>query len=322
MKKLLALRVALVMLLSVAAALADPLKVGIINSPPEESAYFETNVRDFERYFTAENGYDAVTACAADTAGQQEAARRFIADGVKYLLVSAAESAGWDSVLAEARDAGVTVILFSRMIDCDPGLYAAAVVSDYAAQGANAVAWLEYAGLEEYNVVHVQGTLGSVIQLGRSEALEAAFADGSMNKVAQQSASWNEEEAKAFVASVIQSGRKFNVIYAESDIMAKGAVAALDDAGITHGADGDVVIVSFDGSAWALRELLDGNWNYDGQCSPYQAPFVDMMIKTLDAGGDLSDFGLDDLKRIVSEEMGFVTGEITEEYVWAFGLGE
>ena len=47
-----------------------------------------------------------------------------------------------------------------------------------------------------------------------------------------------------------------------------------------------------------------------------------MMIKTLEAGGDLSDFGLDDLKRIVSEEMGFVTGEITEEYVWAFGLGE
>ena len=50
--------------------------------------------------------------------------------------------------------------------------------------------------------------------------------------------------------------------------MAKGAVAALDKANISHGVDGDVIIMGFDTNTWALEELLAGNWNYDGQCNP------------------------------------------------------
>ena len=54
----------------------------------------------------------------------------------------------------------------------------------------------------------------------------------------------------------------------------KGAVAALDEAGITHGVDGDVIVMGFDCNKWALRELLAGKWNYDGQCSPFQASVI------------------------------------------------
>ena len=75
--------------------------------------------------------------------------------------------------------------------------------------------------------------------------------------------------------------KTFNVIYAENDGMAKGAVAALDEAGITHGVgNGDVIVMGFDCNKWALRELLAGNWNYDGQCSPFQAAVIGGMIKT------------------------------------------
>ena len=102
--------------------------------------------------------------------------------------------------------------------------------------------------------------------------------------------------------------------------MARGAVAALDEAGITHGLNGDVVIMGFDCNKWALRELLAGNWNYDGQCSPFQASVIDEMIKTLEAGNAIE--GLNEKKQISSVEKGFDATTITAEDIDTYGLGE
>jgi len=320
MKKLLALVLALVMVLCATAALADNIKVGIVNNPPSESGYREANVKNFEEVFSAENGYETKTAYTLKNDEQLNAARQFITDGVDYLLISAAETTGWESVLKDAQEAGITVFLFDRMIDCDPALYAAAVVSDMAQEGDTAVAWLKSLGLEAYNVIHIQGAMGSDAQLGRTGALDAEFAAGTMKKVVQQTATWDEAEAKKIVESVINSGEDFNVIYAENDGMAKGAVAALDEAGITHGVNGKVVVMGFDCNKWALRELLAGNWNYDGQCSPFQAGVINDMIKTLQDGGKIE--GLNEKNQIISVEKGFDAREITEDDIATYGLGE
>jgi simple sugar transport system substrate-binding protein len=45
--------------------------------------------------------------------------------------------------------------------------------------------------------------------------------------------------------------------------------------------------MGFDCNKWALRELLAGNWNYDGQCSPFQASVIADMIMKLEAGETL-----------------------------------
>ncbi len=122
--------------------------------------------------FTAENGYEASFATASTPERQLNAARSFIADGVKYILVSAADADGWDEVLQEAKDAGIGVFLFDRMVNADPSLYTAAVVSDMAKEGETAVAWLESLGLEEYKILHIKGGLGTAAQIGRSVSLE------------------------------------------------------------------------------------------------------------------------------------------------------
>ena len=316
---LLAMVLAMVMTLTAVSALAE-ITVGIVNNPPSESGYREANVKDFENVFSAENGYSAKTYYSLKNDEQLAAARQFITDGVDYLLISAAETTGWDAVLRDAQEAGITVFLFDRMIDCDPALYAAAVVSDMAQEGETAVNWLLSLGLEEYKVVHIQGAMGSDAQLGRTGALDAQFEAGTMTKVVQQTATWDEAGAKQIVESVINSGEDFNVIYAENDGMARGAVAALDEAGITHGVNGKVVVMGFDCNKWALRELLAGSWNYDGQCSPFQAQVISDMIQTLEAGGEIE--GLNELKQIISVEKGFDAREITEEDIAAYGLGE
>ena len=320
MKKLLALVLALVMMLCAASALADGIKVGIVNNPPSESGYREANVKNFEEVFSAENGYDAKTFYSLKNDEQLNAAQQFITDGVDYLLVSAAETTGWEKVLTDSQEAGISVFLFDRMINCDPSLYTAAVVSDMSKEGDTAVAWLLDQKLEEYNVIHIQGAMGSDAQLGRTGALDAQFEAGTMNKVVQQTATWDEAEAKKITESVINAGTPFNVIYAENDGMARGAVAALDDAGISHGVGKDVIVMGFDCNKWALRELLAGNWNYDGQCSPFQAAVIDEMIKKLEAGEAIE--GLNELNQIISEEKGFDATTLTQEDIDTYGLGE
>ena len=319
MKKLLVLVLALIMALSAFSALAE-ITVGIVNNPPSESGYREANVKNFEDVFSEANGYTAKTAYTLKNDEQLQYAQQFITDGVDYLLISAAETTGWDAVLQSAQEAGIGVFLFDRMIDCDPSLFEAAVVSDMANEGTLAVDWLLSQGLDEYNVIHIQGAMGSDAQLGRTGALDAAAAEGKVKLVAQQTATWDEAEAKKIVESVINSGEAFNVIYAENDGMAKGAVAALDEAGITHGVNGDVIVMGFDCNKWALRELLAGNWNYDGQCSPFQAEVIDGMIKTLEEGGTIE--GLNEKGQIINAERGFDAKEITEEDIETYGLGE
>ena len=172
MKKFLAVVLALALVVALgASAFADGIKVGIINLDPSESGYRQANVKDLNDTFTVENGYDATFVTAPTADKQLEAAKGFITAGVKYILVSAAETTGWDEVLEEAQEAGIQVFLFDRMIDCDPSLYTAAVVSDMRQEGETAVAWLESLGLDEYKILHIQGQLGSAAQIGRSEPL-------------------------------------------------------------------------------------------------------------------------------------------------------
>ena len=297
-----------------AAEKSGNIKVGIINNDPNESGYRTANVNDLKAKFTAENGYEASFAYSLKNDEQIAAAQKFIQDGVDYLLLSAADTAGWDSVLKDAKDAGIKVILFDRTIDADPSLYEASIVSDMAKEGQNAVGWLQSQNLPEYNVIHLQGVMGSAAQQGRTGALDAAVAAGEMNIVTQQTAEWNAEKAQQIVQSVIDSGESFNVIYAENDDMAKGAVAALDKANISHGVGKDVIIMGFDCNKWALEELKAGNWNFDQQCNPFQAQYIDDIIKKLEAGETISE------KTIIMDEKGFDATTITDDDVNNYGI--
>ena len=297
------------------AASGDLIKVGIINNDPNESGYRTANDKDLKETFTEANGYEASFAYSLKNDEQITAAQKFIQDGVDYLLLSAADTSGWDSVLKDAQDAGIQVILFDRTIDADPSLYAASIVSDMDKEGETAVNWLAEQKLDEYNVIHIQGVMGSAAQKGRSGALDKKVAaEDNWNIVTQQTAEWNAENAQQIVQSVIDAGTKFNVIYAENDDMAKGAVAALDKANISHGVGKDVIVIGFDCNKRALEELLAQNWNYDGQCNPFQSSYIDAVIKDLQAGKQPAE------KVIVMNEVGFDATTITQEDVDKYGI--
>ena len=305
-------------------ATTGAIKIGIVNLHPSESGYREANVKDMEKVFSSAKGYDVKTANYNALDEQLNAAKDFITQGVKYLLISAAAQDGWDNVLQEAKQAGITVFLFDRMINCDESLYAAAVVSDMNNQGDTAVAWLKAQNLDAYNIIHIQGQLGSAAQEGRTAALQREVDAGTMNLVRRGTGgdTWSGDEAKKIVEAAISAGEDFNIIYAENDGMADGATKALDEAGITYGTNGKVIIMGFDCNKFALRNVLSGKWNYDGQCSPFQADVIDGLIKGMEAGTAYSG-----PKQIISDEKGFdALGvgaiKVTQEIIDQYGLGE
>ena len=315
MKKVILTAMAALLATSLFAAKPKTIKVGIINNDPNESGYRTANDRDMKATFTKKNGYQASFAYSLKNDEQIAAAKKFIQDEVDYLLISAAGTSGWNNVLKDAQDAGVRVILFDRTIDAPSSLYEASIVSDMAQEGETAVNWLASQKLPVYNVIHIQGVMGSAAQIGRSGALDKKVkADKNWNIVTQQTASWNAETAQQIVQAVIDSGKKFNVIYAENDDMAKGAVAALDKANISHGVGKDVIIMGFDCNKWALEELLAKRWNYDGQCNPFQASYIHKIIQDEQAGKKPAQ------KTVIMVEKGFDAAKITKDDVNKYGI--
>jgi len=298
------------------------IKVGIVNLHPSESGYREANVKDMDRVFNAANGYIVKKANDNTLDAQLNAARQFITEGVDYLLISGADANGWDSVLKSAKDAGVKVFLFDRLLNVDQSLFEAAVISDMVNQGKNAVAWLKSLNLPAYNIVHIQGQIGSAAQIGRTGPLDDAVKTEKNWKIVRRGTggdTWSPDEAKKIVEAAIAAKEDFNIIYAENDGMAEGAMKALQAAGITHGVNGKVKIMGFDANKFALRYVLKGDWNFDGQCSPFQADVIHGFIQKLQAGQPL---GLSN-KIVINQETYFANpGKISQADIDKYGLGD
>lgn len=287
-------------------------KVGIVNLPPEESGYRQANVEDMNTVFSKANGYDAKQTNTMDNSEQIAAAKGYIRDGVDYLLISAANASGWDDTLKSAKDAGIKVILFDRAIDTAPANYQAALLSDMAYEGKKAVEWVLGLGLPKINLILIRGQMGSAAEIGRSAAVLEAAKAGKLNIVADGTGgdSWSLEEARKVVEAAIAAGKDFNVIYAQNDGMAQGAVQALQAAGISHGKGGKVKVIGFDFNRFALRNVQAGYWDADMQCNPRQAAEISKWIKS----GKIPS-GI-----IYQEELLLTTETITDELIDKWGI--
>jgi simple sugar transport system substrate-binding protein len=290
------------------------IKVGIVNLPPEESGYRQANVEAMNNVFSKANGYDAKQTNTGDNSEQIAAAKGYIRDGVDYLLISAQNASGWDDTLKSAKAAGVTVILFDRQIETDSSNFKAALLSDMAYEGNTATEWVLSLDLDPINLILIRGAMGSGAEIGRSAAVLKAADEGKLNIVADGTGgdTWSLEEARKVVENAIAAGKDFNVIYAQNDGMAQGAVQALEAAGITHGKGGKVKIIGFDFNRFALRNVQAGYWDADMQCNPRQAAEISKWIKS----GNIPS------GTVYQEELLLTTDTITDKLIEQWGINE
>ena len=279
-----------------------------------ESDWRVANTASMMQAFSEENGYELLYDNARQKqANQLVAVRNFIVQGVDLIVIAPAEETGWDAVLQEAKNAGIPVIIVDREVAVeDTGLYLTQIGSDFLTEGIQAVRWLEEAleGREDdIHILHLQGTYGATAQILRTKAIEdGVAAHENWSFAAQLPGDFTESKSYETVRDFLAKNRDIQVIYSENDNMTFGAMRALDEAGITYGQGGEVIIISFDAVRRALEQCIAGKINLCVECNPLHGPRVDELIRQYLAGEEIP-------KQIFVEESVFTPEMLTQQLI-------
>ncbi|MEU3721726.1 ABC transporter substrate-binding protein [Streptomyces sp. NPDC031705] len=202
---------------------------------------------------------------------QIKAIRTFIQQKVDVIAFSPVVESGWDTVLKEAKDAGIPVILTDRAVDTkDTSLYKTFLGSDFVKEGRSAGEWLTAAYANEQgpvNIVELQGTTGSAPANDRKAGFaEAIRDDGKFKVVASQTGDFTRAKGKEVMQAFLKSQKDIDVLYAHNDDMALGAIQAIEESGKKPGTD--IKVISVDGIKDAFTAMAEGKINVVVECNP------------------------------------------------------
>ena len=273
-----------------------------------ESDWRDTNTASMQEAFTRENGYDLIYKNGQQKqANQITAVRMFIQQGVDYIVLAPATETGWESVLNEARDAEIPVILVDRRVDvADKSLYSCWVGSDFELEAKKMTEWLkkftEVRNIDpdELHIVNIQGTAGSTAQIGRTRGLANACREYGWDLMTEVDGDFTENKGREVMAAMLKGYDNINVVYCENDNMAIGAIDALEAAGKKVGPNiknGEIMVVSFDGVNEQSREYCrEGKISCIAECNPLHGPRVQALIEALENGETPETFNYVDEK--------------------------
>lgn len=258
-----------------------------------ESEWRVANTESVKAALNEEKGYELIYDDARqEQENQIRAIRTFIQQAVDYIVFSPKVETGWTSILLEAKEANIPVIVIDRYIEPEvEDLYTAYIGSDFYKEGEIAVKWLEdFLKKQEKNddhirIVHIQGTMGSSAQIGRTTALEQAIKRNSnWEIIAQECGDFTKAKTYEVMESILKQTKNIDVVYCENDGEALGAIAAMEEAGLKCNARDGVIVISFDATRLGLQNCLEGKIALDVECNPLQGPYVDLTIKRLQSG--------------------------------------
>lgn len=258
-----------------------------------ESVFRTANTESLQRTFTRDHGYFLIFDNARQKQENQiKALRNFISQRVDYIVLSPLTEDGWDTVLLEAKEAGIPVILIDRRVDVeDESLYTAWVGSDFYQEGREAGRILEKTLAREQRedetirIVVLRGTDGSTAEIGRSMGFEEIAAQHeNWLLVESADAEFTTAKGKEVMARMLKQYSDINVVISQNDDMTFGALEAMKEAGVTAGEHGDIRVISFDATRSALELVQQGVLTADIECNPDQGAQVDELIRKMREG--------------------------------------
>ncbi|MBR2550204.1 MAG: ABC transporter substrate-binding protein [Clostridiales bacterium] len=278
-----------------------------------ESDWRVANTRSMTATFGNDPDYELVMENARQQQENQfSAVRKFILEGVDFIIIAPTVEEGWDTVLREVKDAGIPVIIMDRSVAVeDEDLYLTNIGSDFLRQGNLAVEWLEgeIPADKEIKILHLQGTIGATAQIQRTKALESAVATHDNWEISSQLyGDFTEAKAYEVMTAYLKENKDIDVLYSENDNMTFGAMRALEEAGITYGNGGQVKIITFDATREALQYCHDGKINLCVECNPLFGPRVKELIENYRNGIPIP-------KHVYVDESAYTTQNITQEFV-------
>jgi galactofuranose transport system substrate-binding protein len=231
----------------------------------------------------------------ADAQGKQaqqiQALTSFIAQKVDAIVLAPVVETGWETVLTQAKEANIPVILVDRGIKVsDENLYTTLIASDFVEEGRMAAEWLAKKTNGKASIVELQGSTGAAPAIDRKKGFEEVlqkFPD--MKIVKSQSADFTRAKGKEVMEAFIKSDRaQIQAVYAHNDDMALGAIQALDEAGMNPGKD--VTLISVDGVKGAFEAMVAGKLNATVECNPLMGALVFDTVNKVRAGERVPKF--------------------------------
>lgn len=273
----------------------DRIVVGV-SQLGSESGWRTANTESLQNAFTKQNGYFMIFQNARQKQDNQiKTIRSFISQRVDYIVFSPVVETGWETVLQEAREAGIPVILMDRNVNIrDRSLYVTCVGSDFVEEGERAGRWLEKdlrkRGLDEnqINIVVLKGTEGSTAQIGRTIGFSTVASDHlNWNILEQEYADFTSAKGREVMETFLKKYPDIDVVVSQNDDMTFGAIEAIKDSGQTVGIGGDITIISFDAVHDALEMVAKGIINVDIECNPNQGEYLSQVIDMLEDGQEV-----------------------------------
>ncbi|MDK1361987.1 ABC transporter substrate-binding protein [Arthrobacter sp. zg-Y1219] len=239
---------------------------------------------------------------------QIKAIRSYIQQQVDVIAFSPVVESGWDTVLKEAKDASIPVILTDRAIDsADTSLYKTFLGSDFVEEGKKAGDWLvqDSAATDgPINIVELQGTTGAAPAIDRKEGFEAAIAaDPDLKIVQSQTGDFTRSGGKQVMEAFLKNTPDIDVVYAHNDDMGLGAIEAIEAAGKVPGKD--VKIITVDAVKDGMTALSEGRINYIVECNPLLGVQLMELAEKVVAGEEVP-------ARVVTEETAFTPEQAKE----------
>jgi galactofuranose transport system substrate-binding protein len=226
----------------------------------------------------AARGYTLIqTDANDDTAKQLNDVEDLLSQGIDILALPPREFEASAPALAAAKEKGVPVFLVDRSAKGTAGTdYVTVMSSNFIKQGNMAADWLVAKTGGNAKIVELTGTPGASASIERSQGFHDGIANQpGMTMIAQQSANFDQATAQQVMEQIIQStGGDIDVVYTSADVMALGAIAALEAAGIQVGGDGGVIVTGMDGNKAALQSIFDGKLSMSVETNPRFGPLL------------------------------------------------
>lgn len=223
---------------------------------------------------------------------QIKAIRSFIAYKVDVIAFSPLVEKGWNTVLSEAKAAGIPVIIVDRMIDTrDDSLYRTAIISDFYMEGCRAGDFLvkKYRDVNHtINIVEIAGTEDSTPAIGRHDGFMDVISDDPRFQVIfSEDGDFMLSKGRELMRQVLErfDPDQIDVLYSHNDDMTFGAIEVMAEAGIEPGED--IVIISVDATQRIVDYLKEGAVNCVIECNPNSGPQVMELAKRITAGEDV-----------------------------------
>jgi ABC-type sugar transport system substrate-binding protein len=224
-----------------------------------------------------------------DPENQIKAIRSFIAYKVDVIAFSPLVETGWDTVLGEAKAAGIPVIIVDRMIDtADDNLYTCALCSDFDLEGRRAGEFLlrKFQDVNRpINIVELGGTADSTPAIGRYQGFRDVISSHPKFRVIfSEDGDFMSSKGREIMQKVLTlyKPKDIDILYSHNDDMTFGAIEVMQEAGIAPGKD--IAIISVDATQRIVNYLKGGTVNCVIECNPNSGPQVMDIAKKIVAG--------------------------------------